>query len=203
MSTSTSTIRAAATLATLTRIWLDPAECEAVRDANFSCAISLLGEDSYIRAERASDEWLWSPLLELLASDAEVAVRVQAAGNRRTPRRVIEALKHDEDAVVRRYAESNTGRACTCWVAPVECDEEELVEIEARLEANPVEDEAKERESALWRDDRELALWKADQRVAFTAGTLTTEQVRLLDEIPEWTWELTEEDVQGLAVASR
>jgi hypothetical protein len=114
MSTSTSTIRATATLATLTRIWLDPAECEAVRDENFSCAISLLGEDSHNRAELASEEWIWPPFLELLASDAETAVRVQAAGNRKTPRRAIEVLKQDEDAGVRRYAESNTGRACTC-----------------------------------------------------------------------------------------
>ena len=99
------------------------------------------------------------------------------------------------------------------WVAPVECDEEELAKSMARLKANPalvaalmplmLEDEAKERESALCRDDRNLAIWRADQRVAFTAGTLTAEQVRLLDEIPEWTWGLTEDDVQGLTVASR
>ena len=126
---------------------------------------------------------------------------------------VVVAPRRRADPAGKAPAAENLNVPVSTWVAPVECDEEELAEIEARLEANPellaalmplmLEDEAKERESALWRDDRELALWKADQRVAFTAGTLTTEQVRLLDEIPEWTWELTEDDVQGLAVASR
>ena len=42
---------------------------------------------------------------------------------------------------------------------------------------------------------RELAQWMEGQRQAYKNGTLSPEQIEKLEQIPEWSWELTYDDL--------
>lgn len=42
-------------------------------------------------------------------------------------------------------------------------------------------------------EEQKLALWIKEQKLAYKKGTLTKRQIKLLEDLPNWTWDLPQD----------